>query len=158
MNDLPTKRIAPGRISAAAGILLMALLLVSCARIDPGKVNMEFEKTHPEPKITTYTEALMKLGMMSTIYETETIKVQSIPIYDNTGASVPTGGEIPKDISEMVKSTLNSIGGNLIYIPLIEEKKLTERFGNEYLIYKKNVPRWIPRLSSWKPCSARNNF
>ena len=117
MNDLPTKRIAPGRICAAAGILLMALLLVSCARIDPGKVNMEFEKTHPEPKITTYTEALMKLGMMSTIYETETIKVQSIPIYDNTGASVPTGGEIPKDISEMVKSTLNSIGGNLIYIP-----------------------------------------
>ena len=50
------------------------------------------------------------------------------------------------------------IAGNLIYIPLIEEKKLTERFGNEYLIYKKNVPRWIPRLSSWKPCSARNNF
>jgi protein-S-isoprenylcysteine O-methyltransferase Ste14 len=39
---------------------------------------------------------------------------------------------------------------NLIYIPLIEEKKLTERFGNKYLVYKESVPRWIPRLSRWK--------
>ena len=30
--------------------------------------------------------------------------------------------------------------GNLIYIPIIEEQKLEERFGGEYLIYKKNVP------------------
>ena len=40
---------------------------------------------------------------------------------------------------------------NLIYIPVIEEQKLEERFGYEYFVYKKNVPRWIPRLSSWKP-------
>ena len=45
------------------------------------------------------------------------------------------------------------IFGNLIYIPIIEEQKLAERFGDKYLIYKKNVPRWIPRLSSWKPNS-----
>jgi protein-S-isoprenylcysteine O-methyltransferase Ste14 len=47
--------------------------------------------------------------------------------------------------------TLLFIAGNVIYIPLIEEQKLAERFGDKYLIYKKNVPRWIPRLSSWKP-------
>ena len=47
--------------------------------------------------------------------------------------------------------TLLFIAGNLIYIPLIEEQKLAERFGDGYLIYKRNVPRWIPRLSSWKP-------
>jgi protein-S-isoprenylcysteine O-methyltransferase Ste14 len=33
---------------------------------------------------------------------------------------------------------------NLIYIPLIEEPELAERFGDEYLVYKENVPRWIP--------------
>jgi protein-S-isoprenylcysteine O-methyltransferase Ste14 len=38
----------------------------------------------------------------------------------------------------------------LIYVPLIEESKLAERFGDEYLVYKENVPRWIPRLSRWK--------
>jgi hypothetical protein len=93
------------------------IMLLSCANIDPGKVNIEFERTRPEPKITSYTEALVELGMMSEIYATDVLKIQNIPIFDNTGSSVSTGGEIPKDISEMVKSVLNSIGGNLVYIP-----------------------------------------
>jgi protein-S-isoprenylcysteine O-methyltransferase Ste14 len=39
---------------------------------------------------------------------------------------------------------------NAIYIPSSEEKGLVSRFGEEYLEYKKNVPRWIPRISAWK--------
>jgi protein-S-isoprenylcysteine O-methyltransferase Ste14 len=39
---------------------------------------------------------------------------------------------------------------NLVYIPLIEEQKLAERFGDEYLVYKENVPRWIPCLPRQK--------
>jgi hypothetical protein len=117
MNEQTTIKTISGRTRVALCLLLTTLMFVSCASIDPGKANIEFEKRLPEPKITNYTDALMKLGMMSTIYATETLKVQSIPIYDNTGSSVPTGGEIPKDISEMVKSALNCIGGNLIYIP-----------------------------------------
>jgi protein-S-isoprenylcysteine O-methyltransferase Ste14 len=46
--------------------------------------------------------------------------------------------------------TILFVLANLIYIPLIEEPKLAERFGKEYLVYKENVPRWIPRLSHWK--------
>ncbi len=38
---------------------------------------------------------------------------------------------------------------NLIYIPLLEEPGLARRFGEDYRIYKKNVPRWIPRLRPW---------
>lgn len=38
---------------------------------------------------------------------------------------------------------------NLIYIPLLEEPGLEERFGEQYRIYKRNVPRWIPRLKPW---------
>jgi protein-S-isoprenylcysteine O-methyltransferase Ste14 len=38
---------------------------------------------------------------------------------------------------------------NVIYIPLVEEPELVKRFGNEYLAYRHNVPRWIPRLSPW---------
>ncbi len=38
---------------------------------------------------------------------------------------------------------------NLIYIPLLEEKGLEKRFGEAYRIYKKHVPRWIPRLRPW---------
>jgi|GEM_PF-389341 len=32
---------------------------------------------------------------------------------------------------------------------LIEESSLEKRFGDNYLLYKANVGRWIPRLSGW---------
>ncbi len=99
------------------GCIAFALLVNACASIDPGKIDVAFEKSRPVPKITTYTQALADLGLMSEIYETPILRVQSIPIFDNTGSALSTGGEIPKDISEMVKSSLNSIGGNLIYVP-----------------------------------------
>jgi protein-S-isoprenylcysteine O-methyltransferase Ste14 len=36
-----------------------------------------------------------------------------------------------------------------LYIPHSEEPGLIKRFGEEYLSYKRNVPRWIPRLTPW---------
>jgi len=38
---------------------------------------------------------------------------------------------------------------NSFYFPFIEEKELEKRFGEKYLEYKKNVPRWIPRVDPW---------
>jgi protein-S-isoprenylcysteine O-methyltransferase Ste14 len=32
-----------------------------------------------------------------------------------------------------------------------EEPHLAERYGSEYLDYRRNVPRWIPRISAWQP-------
>ncbi|NQV19902.1 MAG: isoprenylcysteine carboxylmethyltransferase family protein [Rhodospirillales bacterium] len=40
---------------------------------------------------------------------------------------------------------------NNIYFPLHEEKGLEARFGDDYRLYKKNVPRWVPRLRPWSP-------
>ena len=40
---------------------------------------------------------------------------------------------------------------NLIYLPLSEEPGLRKRFGQEYIEYCKHVPRYIPRLTPWKP-------
>ncbi len=40
---------------------------------------------------------------------------------------------------------------NAIYFPLIEEKGLEKRFGDDYRVYKTHVPRWIPRLRPWQP-------
>jgi protein-S-isoprenylcysteine O-methyltransferase Ste14 len=39
--------------------------------------------------------------------------------------------------------------GNAVYIPVAEEPGLVKRFGADYLMYKQNVPRWIPRLKPW---------
>jgi protein-S-isoprenylcysteine O-methyltransferase Ste14 len=39
---------------------------------------------------------------------------------------------------------------NAVYIPLLEEPMLVNRFGEEYSTYKRHVPRWIPRLTPWE--------
>ena len=39
---------------------------------------------------------------------------------------------------------------NQIYFMLSEEPMLEARFGEDYREYKRNVPRWIPRLLPWK--------
>jgi protein-S-isoprenylcysteine O-methyltransferase Ste14 len=38
---------------------------------------------------------------------------------------------------------------NHVYFLLSEEPGLADRFGAEYDEYKRQVPRWIPRLSGW---------
>jgi protein-S-isoprenylcysteine O-methyltransferase Ste14 len=40
--------------------------------------------------------------------------------------------------------------GNAVYFPLVEERGLEQRFGDDYWKYKTHVPRWIPRLRAWK--------
>ncbi|MGA8729682.1 MAG: isoprenylcysteine carboxylmethyltransferase family protein [Terracidiphilus sp.] len=36
-----------------------------------------------------------------------------------------------------------------LFVRFYEEPKLTRTFPAEYPLYKKNVPRWIPRLTAW---------
>lgn len=43
---------------------------------------------------------------------------------------------------------------NAVYIPLVEEKSLARRFGEEYEEYRRNVPRWVPRVSAWRGVGA----
>ena len=40
---------------------------------------------------------------------------------------------------------------NLVYIPRREEPALVRRFGDDYVEYRQNVPRWIPRRRPWNP-------
>lgn len=40
---------------------------------------------------------------------------------------------------------------NATYIPLVEERGLERRFGDEYREYKRHVPRWVPRATAWEP-------
>jgi protein-S-isoprenylcysteine O-methyltransferase Ste14 len=40
---------------------------------------------------------------------------------------------------------------NAVFIPRFEEPGLVRRFGDDYLEYRRAVPRWIPRRSPWTP-------
>ena len=95
--------------------LALVQLLFSCA-IDPKNVDVQLEQSKPEIKVTSYSDALDALGLMSEIYATGPLKIQSQGIGDETGTSVSTGGEIQRDITEIMKSTLNAVGGNLQFI------------------------------------------
>ena len=44
---------------------------------------------------------------------------------------------------------------NLVYIPLLEEPSLESRFGEDYVLYRRNVPRWIPRVRPWDEANSR---
>lgn len=95
---------------------LALVLLSSCAEMNPQNVNIELEKSAPVVKVTNYTQSLLDLGLMSQIYDTGLMKVQSQDIQDETGTSTTSGGEIQRNITEIMKSTLNSIGGNVRFI------------------------------------------
>jgi hypothetical protein len=90
--------------------------LTSCASMDPQPV-VNLPESKPYAKVTNYTQALGDLGLMTEIYSTPAFKIQCNPIGDNTGSSGATGAEIPRDITEMMKSSLNAIGGKVTYIP-----------------------------------------
>lgn len=40
---------------------------------------------------------------------------------------------------------------NLVYIPLVEEPQLEQRFGEPYTEYRRHVRRFLPRLRPWEP-------
>lgn len=92
------------------------IFLSSCGEINPQNVDIELEKSAPVEKITNYTQALLDLGLLSEIYDTGVMRVQSQDIADETGTAITTGGEIQRNITEIMKSTLNYIGGNIIFI------------------------------------------
>ncbi|WP_457576838.1 DUF4384 domain-containing protein [Desulfomarina sp.] len=95
---------------------LVFFLLSACGDMNPHNVDVELQKSAPVEKITSYSQALLDLGLMTEIYDTGYMKVQSQDIADETGTSVTTGGEIQRNITEIMKSTLNSIGGNVLFI------------------------------------------
>jgi protein-S-isoprenylcysteine O-methyltransferase Ste14 len=40
---------------------------------------------------------------------------------------------------------------NAVFFAVVEEPGLERRFGDEYRLYKGNVPRWWPRGTPWSP-------
>jgi hypothetical protein len=98
-------------------ILLVAVALTGCTAANPKLDQLQLPQEPPMARTTSFTTALSEMGTLSEIYATQLLKIQCEEIDDVTGTSYHTGGEIPKSITIMVKSALNSIGGRVVYIP-----------------------------------------
>jgi len=97
--------------------LFFLLPLFSCAGLDPRNVQVDIKEEVPATRKTLFDEALVGLGEMTEVYGSKKLNVQCTAIGDDTGTSDATRGEIPRDITEMIKSSLNAIGGRVTYIP-----------------------------------------
>lgn len=97
-------------------VLCLSLGLGGCGKMDPRNVDVDLPKDMPEVKETSFDQPLSDLGKMTQIYG-KRVYIQGKDITDMTGLSVYGYGEIPGDITEMTKSALNAIGGNVVYIP-----------------------------------------
>ncbi len=97
-------------------LVIVIPLLTSCSS-NPHNVNVDLPESMPEAKATAFEKAIREMGIMSAIYTDVPLRIMANDIRDNTGTSAPTSGEIPNDITNMVKSTLNAFGGNIVFIP-----------------------------------------
>jgi len=111
MNKIMVNKIRSGFLS------LGTVLLLGACGLNPQNADVDLNVTLPEAKLTIYQDAIRNLGMMSVIYGTAPLNIMSKTIGDNTGSSAATRAEIPRDVTEIVKSTLNAIGGNVTFIP-----------------------------------------
>ena len=98
-------------------VLIAAISFIVSACTSPHNVDVTLKNTPPTVKTTSFNQAIYDLGMMTEIYETDTLHIMARDVLDNTGTSIATSAEIPRDITEMLKSTLNAFGGNILYIP-----------------------------------------
>ncbi len=98
-------------------ITLVITSLITACGVNPQNVDVDLNTTLPEVKTTVFNQAVRQLGKANLIYGRGPLHVMTKPVFDRTGTSLPTQGEIPQDISEMVKSTLNGFGGEILYIP-----------------------------------------
>lgn len=136
----------PERLQRAGmlAVTLCAALLGGCATTE-GAINDaqkllaegEARKLKPAENLNEYALALRRFGQMLRVYKQgdPVIYVQTREIRDATNLSNPlVGAEIPGEITEMVRTAVNRIGANVVYVPfypdyLVAQAQLGARFG-----------------------------
>ena len=101
-------------------IFLLNVFLFSCAVMESTYKSPEElmpQQAKPEARETAMRKPLAVLGEMTKVYSTKKLYIQCEKAGDETGASIASGAEIPIDITEMIKTAVNSIGGNVYYVP-----------------------------------------
>lgn len=141
---ISSSRTSSFKYAALLSALSFFALLGGCASMngavsDAQKLYAESEqrKLKPAANLNEYSHALQRFGQMLQIYKQgdPTIYVQTRDIRDATNLSHPlVGAEIPGEITEMVRTAINRIGPNVVYIPfypdyLVAQAQMGARFG-----------------------------
>jgi len=94
-------------------------ILASCSKnIATPSANEEIKNAHIRGQNSLdFSDSLKKLGMMTKIYNTKTLRIQLGGIYDETGCSASTGAQIPRKVTTAAADSLLKIEGNIRLIP-----------------------------------------
>ncbi len=101
-------------ISISLVSIVASIFIAGCTT--PQKVDVQLKEKRVVKKTTNYTASLDTFGRITEIFSSRPVKIQSKAVHDDTGAAQATGGEIPTDISEMIKTAINKMGGKVMYI------------------------------------------
>ena len=123
------------------GSFIATVVLSGCNNVQ--NIKLEMSPQPPRENVTSYSEALPTLGMMSKIYNTPSLYLQVKNIRDETGTSIATSAEIPQDITVMTHSALNKVEGNVRFIPEAFDYIINSANTGYYNFDKKLVPHAI---------------
>jgi protein-S-isoprenylcysteine O-methyltransferase Ste14 len=70
------------------------------------------------------------------------------PMYVGVMTSLAAEAVLFRSADLLVEFALAMIGCHL-FVCLYEEPTLAKRYAEEYAEFKRNVPRWVPRLTPW---------
>jgi protein-S-isoprenylcysteine O-methyltransferase Ste14 len=71
------------------------------------------------------------------------------PMYVGVTTSLAAEAALFRSTDLLVELAL-ALAAIHLFVCSYEERTLAKRYGNEYAEFKRNVPRWLPRLTPWK--------
>ncbi|MBN2895846.1 MAG: hypothetical protein JXK05_08175 [Campylobacterales bacterium] len=94
------------------------LMLGSSGCSSPKPLAPELEQQEVQKMQTQYSSSVLELGHLSDMFASGPLYVQTKGVVDDTGISksMSNMGEIPYDITEMIKSAVNKAGGGITLI------------------------------------------
>lgn len=97
-------------------LIATAILITGCAT--PEAPAPDLKEENVVKRETKYTNALPLLGQLTSMFKIPMVYVQTKGVVDDTGAATDpmNKAEIPYDITEMIKTSVNGIGGSLMLI------------------------------------------
>ena len=130
MKAVSMRFVAVPSILKACVVIVVALYMAGCASVSSSNASADLQQldlkfssklADPKPHSDQYVSALTRFGALLETYrgsKSRPIYIQTRAIGDSTGLSMPlVGAELPNDITDIIRSAINSIGPLVVYTP-----------------------------------------
>ena len=128
--------------SRRLAVLLLLLALPGCAK----QLDVQLPEAKPETKVTAYSDALRRFGVLTELFHASELYVQVEKFQDDTGTAQLSQGDIPLDVTEMVNSAVNRIGGAIRPVAY-----RAQYMSNQLQLMKRVIDEMLPLIAITTP-------